>query len=278
MSNLTTVNWPVVKKTGFWVLTVAGYLSLIVLIIELFSLGITSDLVDPVTGNACREGANVVNITLNGPFYTYRIDDTVQASSREIIDLIKKANDDTNIKAIILEVDSPGGDPTAGEELAASLSKSSIPTYVLVRGMAASAAYWGISSGGVIYAYETSEIGSIGVTASYVDNVQKNKAEGLNFNQLSTGKFKDILDPNKPLTQEEKDYITTQINELNNVFIEQVAANRHLEKPLVTQLADGSTWFGAEAKKKGLIDEVGDYNTLMARVEKDLGKKLVTCW
>jgi len=95
---------------------------------------------------------------------------------------------------------------------------------------------------------------------SYLDYSQKNKQEGLTYQQLSSGKFKDAGDPDKELTAEEKELLMKDIEKMHQLFIENVAVNRNLDIETVEKLADGSTMLGQDAKGKGLIDEIGNIN------------------
>src|SRR3989344_1076548 len=154
---------------------------------------------------------NVLGINLHGQLVTYipidmsdsLLKDTDLVSSDTVLYYIKQSKEDEKIKAILVEIDSPGGTPVAGEEIANALKSSSKPTVVFIRQTGLSAAYWAATGAGRIFASKNSDVGSIGVTTSYLDNVNKNQKEGLNFVQLSTGKYKDTGNPDKLLSQEE---------------------------------------------------------------------------
>ncbi len=178
----------------------------------------------------------------------------------------------------MLEIDSPGGDPTAGEEIAAAIHAAQKPTFALIRGQGVSAAYWAATGATKIYAHQSSEVGSIGVTASYVDNVEQNKMDGLNYNELSTGRFKDLGDPNKPLSKEDRELIAKDLESLKNIFIDGVAKYRKIPREDILALADGSTLLGLAAKEKKLIDEVGTFNDVKTRIEQEIGEPMVACW
>ena len=167
-----------------------------------------ADSSDTTSNNNC----SVTGINLHGQLYTYipkhNDNDTSfnydVVSSENVIESIKEANDDEKIKAIVVEVDSPGGSPVAALEISNAIKSSSKPVVAFIRETGASAAYWSISSAGKIFASENSNVGSIGVTSSYVSNAIKNEKDGYTYNQLSIGKFKDAGSFNKPLTEEER--------------------------------------------------------------------------
>jgi protease-4 len=92
---------------------------------------------------------------------------------------------------------------------------------------------------------------------SYLDYSQQNKEEGIIFQQLSSGKFKDTGYPDKALTQEERDLLMEGIKASHQVFVRKVAENRGLDTKTVEELADGSFMCGRSAITRGLIDEIG---------------------
>lgn len=230
---------------------------------------------------------NVVGINLHGDLYTYipvdngesfMSSNTDVSSSDEITYYLKDVERDSNIKAIILEIDSYGGVPVAAEEIANTLKASRKPTVALIRQAGISAAYWAATGANYIFASKNSDIGSIGVTQSYLDNINKNQKEGLGFIQLSVGKFKDMGNPDKPLTEEEKTLIFRDLNIVHQNFIEAVSVNRKIPLSDVQKIADGSSVLGAKAKELHLIDEIGGLPEVEQYLSEIIGEKAEICW
>ena len=92
---------------------------------------------------------------------------------------------------------------------------------------------------------------------SYLDSSVKNRKDGLTYNALSSGKFKDTGDPDKPLTNEEKELLMRDILISHQLFMEFVAENRNMPLEKVKGLADGSTMMGEMALSNSLIDAIG---------------------
>ena len=232
--------------------------------------------------SASVENCNVLGIELHGDLWTY--EDSFQAQEFEIVASesivfdINEAQKDENIKAIILEIDSYGGLPIAGEEVANALKRANLPTVALIRSGGLSASYWAATGADTIIASENSDIGSIGVTMSYLDNARSNLAEGLTYNQLSYGKYKDTGSPDKTLTYAEKQYLMRDINIIAENFIKAVSENRGLDIEKVRTLADGSSMLGAMALENGLIDKIGDLQTTKEYLENELGEPVEVCW
>ena len=219
---------------------------------------------------ACPEDSNVAVIKLQGAIVTYSAgssdysDDFTEdiyyyneVSSENIIDSLNIAEADNTIEAVIIQIDSPGGSPVGSEEIADALKRITKPTIAVIRESGTSGGYLVATGADRIFASEFSDVGDIGVSMSYLDYSQQNKEEGIIFQQLSSGKFKDTGYPDKELTQEERDLLMEGIEISHNVFVRKVAENRSLDTKVVERLADGSSMCGQSAINNGLIDEIG---------------------
>jgi protease-4 len=206
-----------------------------------------------------------LSISLHGSIITYTAEhaegDTYfdyDVTSSDYVDyLITTANEDPDIHGIIVEVDSGGGSPVAGEEIANAIKRSKKPVVAYIRDMGASSAYMAASTADRIFASKSSNIGSIGATMSYISSAESNMTNGFTYEQLSSGKFKDSGSPDKELTEEERALFMRDINILHDNFVKVVAENRNLPVEEVMKIADGSTVLGERAKELGLIDEIG---------------------
>lgn len=229
---------------------------------------------------------SVMGINLRGTLLTYippnnengSFTDTDLSASEEINYLIRQANEDEEIKAILIEVDSFGGYPVAGEEIANALESSKKPTVAVIRQSGLSAAYWALSGAKYIFASKNSDVGSIGITSSYLDNVVKNQKDGNTYVQLNSGKYKDAGDPDRLLTEEERQLFLRDIKIAHQNFIYDVAANRNISVEDVEKIADGSSVLGERAKELKLIDEIGSITEAEAYLEQKIGEKPEICW
>lgn len=234
-------------------------------------------------------GCNVVGINVHGCIITYApaADEGVSpvpegcdaiTVSEDIMNVLEQASHNKNIQAVLLDIDSGGGQPQAAVEIEAALKASGLPSVAWIRGYGDSAAYWIASAADTIIASKESDIGSIGVTSSYTDNAKKNIQEGLTYNSISTGKYKDAGNLDKPLTPDERALIEKGNRITLEHFIETVATNRGLSVEAVRALADGSSWLGAEALSLGLIDKLGTYPEVLALLREGLQEEPVICW
>lgn len=229
---------------------------------------------------------NVGYVTLHGELVTSApyddstsdaTSDAAYAVSSDITHTIRAMESDDSIKAIILAVDSGGGDPVAGDEIEHALKDAKKPTVALIRSQGDSAAYMAAIGADRIVASPFSEVGSIGVTASYVDQSKQDQQDGLTFNQLSTGQYKDMYNPDKPLTTEESALIHTQLSDYLGHFVDMVASDRHLDRDTVRRLADGSASTADDALKNGLIDSIGSIDDVRTYLSKQINDTAVVC-
>jgi signal peptide peptidase SppA len=237
--------------------------------------------------NMDEDICNVSGIELHGDLVTYIVPENENTEGLSLIDetaseyiiyALNEAESDDAIKAVILEVDSYGGTPVAAEEVNKALHKVTKPVVVMVRSAANSAAYWSAVGGDIIFASPSSDIGSIGVTMSYLDNSAKNNEDGLTYNSLSTGKFKDYTNPNKELTEEERALLMRDINIVNENFIKTVANDRNLDINKVRALADGASMPAQMALDNGLIDRIGGIYEVEEYLMDKIGAEVNTCW
>lgn len=236
--------------------------------------------------STANDNCTVAGINLHGTLLTYipfhADGDTSfnydSVSSENIVSSIKAANDNSKIKAVVIEVDSSGGLPVAGEEIANAIKKSDKPVVAFIRSTGASGAYWAISDANKIFASKNSDIGGIGVTSSYLSGADKNVKDGYTFEELSAGKYKDTGNTARTLSVEEKNMLMKGVNIVYENFIEAVSQNRNIPIEKVRSIADGSTVLGEEAKSLGLIDEIGGLYDVENYLETKIGEKPNICW
>jgi protease IV len=230
----------------------------------------------------CSEDSNVAVINIHGDIYTYLIEtedyeESDSVSSEYIIDVINEIEWDDSIKYVIIEIDSWGGSPVGSEEIMNAIKRMTKPTIAVIRESGVSGGYIIASGADKIYASEISEVGGIGVTMSYLDYTQMNRIDGVTYQQLSSGKFKDTGDPDKILTAEEKVLLMRDVRIMHDAIVKMIADNRGLDIAEVERLADGSTMLGLMAKENGLIDGIGDLYSVEDLIMDELGTDLEMC-
>jgi len=165
--------------------------------------------------------------------------------------------EEEGIEAVLIEVNSPGGTPVASARIAERFRNSPLPVVGLIGDQGASGGYMIAAASDYLIASPMSDVGSIGVNMSYVEESGKNEEEGLTYVQLTSGKFKDIGSPNRPITEEERTLLEADLKLVHDEFVGMVAKYREMDKAAVEALADGSSMPGARALEVGLIDALG---------------------
>lgn len=233
-----------------------------------------------------EESCNIAGVYVHGALVTYLPDGFADYQARDasdkdytpsevIVSKLDTIQTKPQYKAIVLEIDSGGGNAVAGEEIASAVKRSKLPVIGLIRGTGASAAYWAVSTAKPIFASQNSDVGSIGVTASYLQNVSKDTK----FVELAVGRFKDLGNPNKNLTQEERALIYRDMGIIHENFIRAVSENRGIAYEAVKKIADGSTVLGGRAKELHLIDSIGTFSDVRAYIQDTLHVESPSmCW
>lgn len=194
--------------------------------------------------------------------------------SETISEAIREARLDENVKAIVLRVNSPGGSALASDVMwrEVVLAKKVKPVVVSMGDVAASGGYYIACAANKIVANEKTITGSIGVFG-VIPNVQGmfNNKLGITFDFAKTNKHADIMTMFRPLTAEEKDIIQIGVENIYDDFITKVGEGRGMTKEQVDSIGQGRVWTGLDAKKIGLVDEIGGIDEAIA-IAKDLAK------
>ncbi|KKT14448.1 MAG: signal peptide peptidase SppA, 36K type, protease IV [Parcubacteria group bacterium GW2011_GWC1_43_30] len=198
-------------------------------------------------------------------------EDSFITNADDVIALLRSAEADLNVLGVIINIDSLGGAPVASELIANALKNLSLPTVALIREFGTSGGYLAATGADTIIASPFSDVGSIGVTLSYLENWEKNAKEGLRFVSLSSGKYKDYGNPDKPLTAEERTLLERDLKIYHDQFVKEVSENRNLPIEDISKLADGSSMPGELALQNKLIDALGDQETARAWFAGELG-------
>lgn len=172
---------------------------------------------------------------------------------------IREARLDEHVKAIVLRVNSPGGSALASEIIwrEVVLTKKVKPVIVSMGDVAASGGYYIACAADTIVAQPNTITGSIGVfgvipnTKGLLDKI------GVTTDTVKFGKYSDMGNTSRPLTEGERTIIQKQIEQIYDVFITHVAEGRGLSKADVDSIGQGRVWSGIDAKSKGLVDVLG---------------------
>jgi protease-4 len=192
------------------------------------------------------------------------------AGSATIVELIQRANEDSDIKAIVLRVDSPGGGVVASDEIHHALLQVNKPVVVSMGSVAASGGYYISAPADYIYANPHTLTGSIGVISQFITAEELLDEIGVEVVVVTSGEVKDFGSYHRDMTDEERAYWQALIDETYDGFVQIVADGRGMSVEQVRQLADGRVYTGLQAVELGLIDEVGYFEDAINKAA-DLG-------
>jgi protease-4 len=178
-------------------------------------------------------------------------------------DYLTRAEKDTAVKAIVLRIESPGGEIAPSQEILWEIEevKEAKPVVVSMGGTAASGGYYISTKADKIVALPTTMTGSIGVISQVMNVEGLLEKLGIEVETFKGGKYKDMYSGFREMTPEEEEIMQGMIDEYYEQFIDVVAEGRGLNKDEVRNLATGQIYTGTEAKELGLVDALGGLDT-----------------
>lgn len=187
--------------------------------------------------------------------------------------MIEQAKNDDTVKAIVLRVNSPGGGVVESAEIHDQLlelkKETKKPIYVSMGSMAASGGYYISTAGDKIFASPETITGSLGVIMQSLNYEGLAKKYGVKLVTIKSGPYKDIMNPTREMTEEEKKILQQLIQNSYEGFVKVISEGRHLPESEVRKIADGRIYDGRQAKQLHLIDEFGYLDDTIAALKKD---------
>ncbi len=179
---------------------------------------------------------------------------------------IRKAKEDDKVKAIVIRVNSPGGSALTSDIIwrEIELAKADKPVVVSMGNVAASGGYYIAAGADKIFAEPTTITGSIGVFGTIPNVAELADDIGINAEQVGTNKNSVEYSLFEPMSDTFRNTVQEGIEHTYDVFLQRVADGRNLSKPEVHELAQGRVWSGVDAKRIGLVDELGNLNDAIA--------------
>ena len=179
--------------------------------------------------------------------------------------ILETLRSDRRFKAVVVEIDSPGGTASGSEVLYHGLRRvrEAKPVVAYIRGTGASGAYYISCAATKIVALPSALVGSIGVIYLRPVLQQLLQKLGVDFSVFKGGRLKDMTGFWRPPTSEEEGKFHELIDEIYGNFISAVATGRNLDEAKVRELATGEIFTGRGASERGLVDEMGDFDTAL---------------
>ncbi len=225
--------------------------------------------VEPGSGGSTDKIAIVsleglISSSITGSLGDSMVEDTKRA--------LKQATDDDKVKAILLHIDSPGGEVTAADTIynAVRKARAKKPVVVYMGSVAASGGYYIACGASYLMANDTTITGSIGVIIETINYESLMSKIGVQPVVFKSGAFKDILSGSRPMTDEEKAYIQKFVMQTYDKFFNIVSTERKIPADQLKPLADGRIISGKDALQDKLINETGQIEDAYAKA-RELG-------
>jgi len=241
-------------------------------------------LVVAVTGIGLRFGANiagtvfapynVAEVSVEGPI-TRGGGGVLPASpggatADEIVDQLERADADDNVDALVVHLNTPGGEVVPSDDIRAAAMDFDGPTVAYATDTCASGGYWIASGCDRIFAREGSIVGSIGVLGSRPNLKGLADRLGVEYEQLTAGEYKDAGSPLKEFTEKDREYLQSIVDDYYETFVERVTEGRDLEAAAVRD-TEARVYLGPEAADLGLVDTLGDHDAVEDHLADQLG-------
>ncbi len=178
------------------------------------------------------------------------------------VEMLDKAQEDPDVKAVVLRINSPGGGVTASDIMYQRLLRfkatKKVPVIASIEDVGASGAYFLACGADRIYAMPTSITGSIGVIMQFFNFVGTMQKLGIEAHAITSGHFKDIASPFKAFNKDDEELLQNIVNAYYEQFLQVVIKGRpKLSPEKIRQLADGRVYTGCDALANGLVDKLG---------------------
>jgi protease-4 len=178
---------------------------------------------------------------------------------RKLTEAVEALADDASVKALLVEIDSPGGSVSGGEAMHDAIEKVAAkkPVVTVMRGLATSAGYMIAVPTARIFARSSTLTGSIGVILETGEASGLLSRIGVTAEAITSGPLKDQPSFTRPLTEQGRDVLHGLVMDLYDQFVDMVAEGRHMAPEKVRELADGRAYTGRQALALGLVDAIG---------------------
>jgi protease IV len=183
---------------------------------------------------------------------------------------IRKLREDSDVKSVVLRINSPGGSATASDVILREIQllRDSKPVIISMGDVAASGGYWIATGGNRIFAEPSTITGSIGVFGLLFNLQEIANNNGLKWDVVKTARLADINTSSRPKSPQELAIYQRSVNQIYEMFLDKVAKSRNLPKDKVAKIAQGRVWSGEDAKNLGLVDQIGGLEAAIAEAAK----------
>jgi protease-4 len=193
--------------------------------------------------------------------------------ARQLVEQIDGFRDHSNIKAVVVRINSPGGGVGPSQEIYSELKllAAEKPVIISMGSVAASGGYYLAVAGERIFANPGTITGSIGVIMSFPNYQELMGKVGVRTETVKSGRFKDIGSSTRSFSVADRELLQGMIDDVHQQFVEAVSAGRNIPIDRLQPFVDGRIFSGRQAKEAGLVDELGTFTDAIKYAAKVAG-------
>lgn len=193
--------------------------------------------------------------------------------SETLIESLREVRKRRSIRAVVLRIDSPGGDSQASDDIWREVTRlaRTKPVVVSMSDLAASGGYYIAAGAKVIIAQPGTLTGSIGIYGGKFNVLGLYRKLGLNVETLARGRHAEMMSAYRDFTDDEAERFHRHLEVFYRGFVRKVAENRGRSEAEIDSIARGRVWTGRAALDRGLVDELGGFDTAFARARELAG-------
>lgn len=189
----------------------------------------------------------------------------------EVVEQIEAADDDEAVSALLIELNTPGGEVVPSDDIRRAVADFDGPTVAYATDLCASGGYWIASGCDELWARDGSLVGSIGVVGSRPNASGLADRLGISYEQFTAGEYKDAGVPLREIEDDEREYLQSLIDGYYEQFVETVSEGRSMDSETIRE-TEARVYLGPDALDIGLVDALGVEDDVEARIEDAIGE------
>lgn len=223
---------------------------------------------------------NVAEVTVEGPITRDGSDGQSLPTSPTtpgadaIVDQIDRADADDSVDALLVKLNTPGGEVVPSDDIRRACERFDGPTIAYTTDLCASGGYWIAAGCDELWARDASIVGSIGVIGSRFNVSDLADRLGISYERFVAGDYKDAGTAFRDLDEDEREYLQSRIDGLYDQFVDQVAEGRELDESMIRD-TEARIYLGTDAAELGLVDELGTAEDVHDRLQEQLGTDVI---
>ncbi|MDB2223796.1 signal peptide peptidase SppA [Halorubrum ezzemoulense] len=218
---------------------------------------------------------NAAKVTVSGPIRRSQgrpspLSGPGGATADDVVEQIEAADDDEDVEALLVELNTPGGEVVPSDDIRRAAAAFDGPTVAYATDTCASGGYWIASGCDELWARDASLVGSIGVVGSRPNAKGLADKLGISYEQFTAGEYKDAGVPLKEIEEEEREYLQGIIDGYYEQFVETVSEGRDMDPEEIRE-TEARVYLGDDAAEIGLVDELGTEDDVEDRLAELIG-------